>query len=215
MVMGALVVLLGLIVWRLVAEVWPAPPTPAHVETLAVAARPSAKSNVETLIHAHLFGVVAAPSAPVAAPPDWQVLGIVAGTSPDESRVDIRLDGTEHLWKTGDTLPNGARITAINANSVTLQQDNKLMLVPFELRAAPLDAVFKTLPVVRSGNSGEIALAAPATPRPNTSAPPPMQKQLATLRAAALRIWAARTRAKPPMTKYRRVSASTGQSHSD
>lgn len=196
--MGTLVVLLGLIVWRLVADVWPTPPTPVHVQTVAISARPSAKSNVETLIHAHLFGVVTASPTPVAAPPDWQVIGIVAGTSPAESRVDIRLDGTEHLWKTGDTLPNGARIMAINANSVTLQQGEKLLLVPFDLRAAPMDVVFQTLPVVRSGNSEQIRVSAVVQPHAQTPAPPPMQNQLATLRAAALRIWAARGHHTPP-----------------
>ncbi len=160
-----------------------------------VATRPAAAASVSALVKEHLFGVPAQTvPVPVAVLQNLKVVGIVTGATPAESSVDLVMNGTEHLWRAGDTLPDGSVITAIQNDSVTLQRGNGTRsTLPFDLRPAPLNGVFKTLPIVRSQSGDEAIVAAQGPARTKPPSQLPVAKELTVLRAIALRKFAAHT----------------------
>lgn len=195
----ALLVLIGIVSWNGITG-WRVAQTDMVVPAVQKAMPSSDKYQtdlVDRLINTHLFGTVAPHATPsVALPSNWQVIGVVAAADPAASVADIKVHNSEHLWHVGDHLPDGSVLKTITFNSVTLNRNGNLRILPFELRPAADDAHFATLPVAYAPGGGKIAFA-PSAPVAKAVAVP-AYNQMATLRAAALRVWAARTHHAPP-----------------
>lgn len=202
-VSGFLLVLIALVIVQGVHDARHPPGMGLTPNIIAVgvnsAMPPPVAVSLAALVNAHLFGQqVRTASVPMMAPPDWQVVGIVVGVTPDESVADLAVNGGEHLLRIGDRLPDGSVMAVIQASSVTLERNGTPVLVHFDLQPAPLNAGFKTLPIVRSSAGQATILAARVLPRAKSPTPVPMFSQLATLRAVALRQFAARAHHAPP-----------------
>ncbi|HKU17694.1 MAG TPA: type II secretion system protein N [Candidatus Saccharimonadales bacterium] len=190
-----LLVLIGLTIWRTVsgwhaAKIVSTASAPSFVTT-SVAVKSG--DSAGRLVASHLFGIATIRAVPSSAPPlDWKVVGVVAAADPKVSVADISINDNEHLWHVGDRLPDGSTIVAIASNSVTLNRNGAVLLLPFELRPAAMDARYPTIAVAKTTNVN--ATRNIAAPQASPTTVRPAVKSLATLRAAALRVWAARSR---------------------
>lgn len=199
MVSAALLMLIGIVSWNGISG-WRVTQTAVLVPTVQKAIPSSAKSPTDLvgrLVSAHLFGTIAAHGMSSAAPPpDRQVIGVVVAADPNASVADIKVHDSEHLWHIGDHLPDGRVLTAIAINSITLDRNGSSLILPFDLRPAADDAHFATLLVAEPAGSTK-ATVVPSAPIAKAVAVP-AYKQMATLRAVALRVWAARAHRVPP-----------------
>lgn len=195
-----LVMLIGWVIWNGIAN-WRASKSRAVDASPALMAKAAARhtetSAAHRLIAAHLFGkAVTQVAFSVAPSQDWQVIGVVAASDPKTSVADISINGSEHLWHVGDRLPDGSMVKAIVPTGVTVGRDGHLQLMPFALRPAADDEHFATLAFTETASgTAIIAMRSPTAAKVRN---PPALNSLASLRAAALRVWAARVHPKVP-----------------
>lgn len=193
-----LLALIGLVIWNAAADLRATKTVLVAPIAAPVTTSTAGKSDtVDRLVASHLFGTAAIHAASSGAPSlqDWKVVGIAVTADAKTSIADLNINGNEHLWHVGDRLPDGSTIVVIASNSVTLNRNGAVLLLPFELRPAAMDGAYPTIAMTKT--MGVNATRNIAAPQASLTTVRPAMKSLVTLRAAALRVWAARSRHPP------------------
>lgn len=145
-----------------------------------------------------LFGkAVPQPGAqPAFVSDDIKLVGVIASDDPGSSLAIFDIDGKEIIVTAGGQLPDGEMLKSVSPISVILVQAGEERMLQWELKEAPTNATFQTLPVGQEDliAAGEAAPLPIAKPLPRSSD----ADQLSALRQAALETLAKRAHAAPP-----------------
>jgi len=183
---------IGLSLWALSAN-FRAKPAATQGPAMTATAQPH--SDMNHAAASRLFGVPA-PQAPAqqasVEASDITLVGLMAADTPGNSLAIVEMRGEEKVLAVGGTLPDGETLESITPEGVLLRGSRGERELTLPLRGAPADAVFATLPISMTGESG--AEMAVATPPVSTAPVVPMAQQLVSLRQEALRALAERVR---------------------
>jgi type II secretory pathway component PulC len=138
------------------------PETPTAVSKPSTAPWNQTQNYQELLdraIAAHIFGLAVA-NETTAAPPvtdanalgESAIQGIVYSKNTAESRVLLSSAQGTQILAVGTTTLKGYRITAINADSVIIEQSGRMVTVPYPQKYASANDRFQVLPFVRSAS---------------------------------------------------------------
>lgn len=117
------------------------------------------QEQLDRAIAAHMFGLAVTKEA-TAAPPvtdanalgDSAIQGIVFSKNSTESRVLLSSSQGTQILAVGTTTLKGYRITAINADSVIIEQSGRTVTVPYPQKYASANDRFRILPFARSAS---------------------------------------------------------------
>lgn len=144
---ACLVIALIVSLWSLVRPWLPIKSAHAANRTPLVASRISPvqreqRSDIDSLIQAHLFGVAAQTPVNIVADPAFQVSGIAYSSEAGESVAILSLNGNTLVVHKGTVLPGGATLVDIEQDRVTISQDGRGESLMLDLKKAALNARF-------------------------------------------------------------------------
>ena len=120
-VAALLTVCAGMIIWSMFPHA--AKALPNVTQTVTAQPRSGIGSAVEKIATAHLFGgsaADAANTAPAVTAVEINIEGLFYSTDTDMARAILDVGGKSGVFKTGDTLPDGEKLTAIGMNAVQI-----------------------------------------------------------------------------------------------
>lgn len=178
-------------IYRLVVTLHERPSSVSVVSSIA----PNHDHPPDLTVAGQMFGVPR--NAPTKKPsmtqiPDVKLVGIIKGDNPNQSLALIETEGTKQILKIGMNLPDGETVQSISTHGITLTDGATDRPLDLEVREAPVDSVFPTLPIEKEPISENESRPDSVRTQEHAKTKIPIAQQLVLLRKSALRVLAER-----------------------
>lgn len=100
------------------------------------------RSDIDSLIQAHLFGVAAQTPVNIVADPAFGVSGIAYSSEAGESVAILSLNDKTVIAKKGTVLPDGATVVDVEQDRVAISRNGRVESLMLDLKKAALNARF-------------------------------------------------------------------------
>ena len=140
---GVLVLLAGYSSWQIAVSLRPKP-IEVLASTTSTIRQPVLREGdlVERLTDAHLFGIAPPPAtsaAPVSSLSSVRVIGILSGDPPEQGWAILDVNGNQHSYQAGATLPDGENLAAVQPDRVILEKSGNRYSVLWDMQQANLN----------------------------------------------------------------------------